>query len=88
MISGDIEKRGMPHKGWGRIYVEKKEDVAKVKRIIKSMDEFEYEYLPEDLIAVFEGKLQVAYTHKFTDIDINKLMFECWKQGIKCFYII
>jgi len=53
------------------------------------MDEYEYEYyLPDDLITVFKGEKDVAYTHKFNDIDLNDLIIECWNKGIKAFYII
>lgn len=34
-----------PRKGYGRIFVEKEEDIEKVKDIIRKMDEFEFEYL-------------------------------------------
>jgi predicted RNA-binding protein with EMAP domain len=89
MFEEEWENRtvSMPHKGYGRIYVEKKEDIQKVKDIIKQMDEFEYGYLPKDLITVFEGKKEMTYTHKFADLDINDLIIKCWNQGIKCFYI-
>lgn len=80
-------KISMPNKGYGRIYVEKQEDIQKVKDIIKATDEFEHEYLPKDLIAIFDGKKQMTYTHKFDDLDINDLIIKCWNEGIKCFYI-
>ena len=76
-----------PHKGYGRIYVDKQEDIQSVKDIIKEMDEFEYEYLPDDLIAVFEAKIVTTYTHKFDDLDISAFMEKCWQQGIKMFCI-
>lgn len=76
-----------PRKGYGRIYVEKQEDVQKVKDIIKNMDEFEYDYLPDNLIAVFEGKIETVYTHKFCDLDIGLLMEKCWQNGIKMFCV-
>lgn len=37
------------------------------------MDEFEYEYLPDDLITVFEGKIKYIYNGKFYKIDIYVL---------------
>jgi hypothetical protein len=80
-------KVSMPNKSYGRIYVEKEEDIQRVKDIIKATDEFEYDYLPKDLIAVFEGKKEMTYTHKFDDLDINDLIIKCWNKGIKCFYI-
>lgn len=75
------------HKGYGRIYVEKQEDIQKVKDIIKEMDSFEYDYLPDDLIAVFTDKVITTYTGKFDDLDISVLMEKCWKQGVKMFCV-
>lgn len=40
------------YKGYGRIFVEKEKDIQKVKDKIKELDDFEYEYLPDDLIRV------------------------------------
>ena len=42
-----------PRKGYGAIFVEKPEDVERVKSIIREMDEFEYGYLPENLVKPF-----------------------------------
>jgi hypothetical protein len=81
-------KTTMPHKSYGRIFVEKKEDVEKVKQVIKEMDTFEFDYLPDDLITVFNGKKDVVYTHKFDDLDLNDLMIKCWEAGIHTFYMI
>ena len=87
----NLPRATMPRKGYGRIFVEKEEDIQRVKDIIKEMDEYEYDYLPQDLVAVFnvEDKFTaVTYTHKFTDINLNELMDKCWRLGIKAFYII
>lgn len=73
-------------KGYGRIFVQKEEDIQKVKDIIKEMDEFEYEYLPENLIAVFSPEnMDAVYTHKFDDLDTNELTRKCWERGIYMF---
>ena len=85
-------------KDYGRIFVEKEEDIEKIKAIIKEMDPEEYEwYLPSDLITVFNkedykvykdksiGTSSTTYTHKFTDIDIGILLIKAWAQDIKCF---
>lgn len=73
-------------KGYGRIFVQKEEDIQKVKDIIKGMDEFEYEYLPDDLIAVFSKEnMDAVYTHKFDDLDTNELTRKCWERGIYMF---
>lgn len=85
-----MENRGhkmtFDRKGYGRIFVEKQEDIQKVKEIIKEMDEFEIDYLPDDLIAVFsEENMKAVYTHKFSDLDTQLLTSVCWKRGIKMF---
>lgn len=87
-------------KGYGRIFVEKEEDIPKVREIIRKMDEYEYEhYLPSDIIAVFNPKevksactpgktyvkVELAYTHKFDSIDLNELTMRCWMEGIRMF---
>ena len=74
----------LPHKGYGRIYVEKPEDIERVKAIIHEMDEFEYYYLPTDLITLFSEYPKVVYTHKFDDLDMDDLTAECWNRGIHC----
>ena len=91
-----------PRKGSGRIFVEKEEDIPKVKEIIRKMDEFEYGYLPKDLIKVFDPNiktfpvenpkdhlwLDLAYTHKFDSLNLNELQFRCWAAGIKIFCVM
>src|SRR5574344_1162266 len=47
-----------PRKEYGRIFVEKESDIPIVKEIIRKMDGFEYGYLPEDLIAVFDPNIK------------------------------
>ena len=84
-----------PRKGYGRIFVEKESDIPVVKEIIRKMDEFEYDYLPEKLIAVFNPfptdnlkehlVLDMEYTYKFDSLDLNELQFRCWAAGIKVF---
>jgi hypothetical protein len=90
-----------PRKGYGRIFVEKESDIPIVKEIICKMDEFEYEYLPGDLITVFDSNikrfpnmlnepkdhlwLDMKYTHKFDNLNLNELQFRCWDAGIKVF---
>lgn len=88
-----------PRKGYGRIFVEKEDDIEKVKDIIKKMDDFEYDYLPEELITVFKPNiktfpkeepkghlwLDMKYTHKFDSLNLNELQFRCWASGIKIF---
>lgn len=72
-------------KGYGRIYVNREEDIQFVKDKIKEMDEFEFEYLPPDLITTFDRYPELEYTGKFDDLDIDKLTALCWQQGVFIF---
>lgn len=91
-----------PRKGYGRIFVEKESDIPVVKEIIRKMDEFEYDYLPEKLIAVFNPNIQtfpadnpkdhlwldMEYTHKFDSLNLNEFQFRCWAAGVKVFCVM
>jgi len=46
------------------------------------LDEFEFDYLPKDLITVFTDYPSVVYNHKFSDMDMDKLTAACWDKGI------
>ena len=84
-------------KYYGRLFVEKEEDIEKVKEVMKEINPYEFEnYYPTgnhvggqgELIAVFnEDNLKSIYTHKFDDMDMGQVMIECWTRGIKCFMI-
>jgi len=72
----------LPHKGFGRIYVDKPENIKKVEQIIKELDEYEFEYMPVGIVAHFSEYPSVKYTHKFDDMDMDKLTATCWNNGI------
>lgn len=75
-------------KGYGRIFVEKQEDIQKIKDIIKEIDDYEYGYLPVDLITVFtKENYESAYVHKFCDLDIGEVLKVAWERGIHCFVV-
>ena len=74
--------RTLQRKGFGRIYVENEGDIHLVEEIIQKMDEFEYDYLPKDMIAPFSEYPSVIYTHKFDSLDVDALTAICWKKGI------
>lgn len=75
-------------KSYGRIFVDKQENIERVKEIIKEMDDFEYTYLPDDLITVFDSNtFDTTYTHKFDSLDLGELMNRCWKEGIHIFCV-
>ena len=89
-----------PRKAYGRIFVETTDDIAKVEAIIRKMDDFEYSYLPEKFITVFDANIKtfsdgskhlwmdMSYTHKFDSLDLNELQFRCWAAGIKIFCVM
>ncbi len=79
-----------PRKGYGRLFVEKKEDIEKVKEIMKEIDPDEFEgYFIDDLIAVFSAdNCRAVYTHKFDEMDMGEVMIKAWSKGIKCFCIL
>lgn len=69
-------------KTYGRIWVKTKDEVDKVREIIKDQDEFEFSYLPEDFVAVYAGKLgDLSYGHKF-ELDYYELTKRCLAVGI------
>lgn len=72
----------LSHKSYGAIYVKDPSDIDKVKKIIKEMDEFEYDYLPKGLIKPFSDYPEVAYTGKFSDLDMDDLTARCWAAGV------
>ena len=81
-----------PRKEYGRIFVQKKEDIEKVEEVIRQMDSFEYEYLPDEFVGVFEVKeingyrfIKLKETHKFDSLDLNVFQSICWHEGIPVF---
>jgi len=61
-----------------RIYTDRPENITKISDIIKEIDSLEHEYLPDDLITVFKGKIDYVYNGKFYDIDMDEVMEKCW----------
>lgn len=85
-------------KDYGRIFVEKEEDVQKVEDIMKEIDPHEFNwYYPtgdymggnhERLVTVFSEKnYKSIYVGKFDDMDISKVLKKAWEQGIHCFAV-
>lgn len=69
-------------KGESRCFVFFQDHIEKVKAIIKEIDEFEFEYMPEDWITLWDGHYDDrVYNGKF-DINIVRLYTECGKKGI------
>ena len=72
-------------KGNGRIFVTKEEDIERVKKILNATQSFEFEYLPDDFIAVLQKEDNLLiYTHKF-DPDVPNLIEQCEAQDIEIF---
>lgn len=86
-------------KGYGRIFVEKEEDVSIVEDIIKEIDpdEFDHYYPTGDhygadrgkrLVTVFsEENYHSIYNGKFDDMDMGEVLKRAWLKGIKCFVV-
>lgn len=73
---------GLQRKSYGRIYVQRPEDVQAAMDIVREIDEEEFRYMPHDMIAPFSEYPKVAYTHKFCDLDWDKFTATCWDRGI------
>lgn len=71
-------------KSKARIYTNTQENVEKIKSYIKQLDEFEYGYMPDDLVAVYNGNFDLVYNGKFEDIDIPQLQNMCFQKDIPC----
>jgi len=77
----------LAYKGLSRCFVFDKFHIKKVEEIIKEVDEFEYDYLPDDWITMWDdsnNELSTTYwvyNGKF-DIDIPKLIKVCADQKI------
>ena len=73
----------LTHKGYGRIYCETVDDIAKVHDVIKELDEYEFGYMPKGTVTTFNEYPNVVYTGKFSDMDMDTLTAVCWSRGIK-----
>lgn len=76
---------GFTTKGYGRIYVDRPENVQVVHDEIRAMDAFEYDYLPTDFVAPFSEYPKLKYTHKFDALDLDNLTARLWFKGIHIF---
>lgn len=85
-------------KGYGRIFVEKEEDVAALENIMKEIDSYEFDgYYPtgnylggcgERLVTTFSDKnFHSIYVGKFNDMDMTQVLKKAWDKGIRCFAV-
>lgn len=66
---------------YGRIFVARAEDIPKVNAIIKWIDPFEYEYMPDDLITTFHPDAMMIYLHKF-EASKDVIQAHCFYRNI------
>lgn len=71
-----------PTKGHARIYVHKEEHIQAVKDMIKEWSHYEYEYMNKNLIALWNGKVNLVYNGKFDELCIDQLTSHCLQKGI------
>lgn len=59
------------HKGYARFITDSKENVERIKEIIKDMDDFEYRYMPKDIFFIInkESLVYVNPNSKFPAFD-------------------
>lgn len=85
-------------KGYGRIFVDKQEDVEKIKEIMWEIDPHEMEwYYPsgnyvgssgDELVTVFTPEnYRSVYVGKFDDMDMTRVLEKAWEKGIHCFVV-
>lgn len=77
-----------PYKQYACIFVNEEREIELVRALIKEMDAFEFDYLPKDLVKVWDGSQLLAYTGKFDQIDVDQLTFLAWKRGIRMCVIV
>jgi len=78
----------LTHKGYGRIYVQKPEDIAVVEQIMEEIDPQEFEgYYPEGLVTTFDQYPEVIYTGKYSDINMDVVTAIAWSRGVPVFVL-
>lgn len=84
-------------KGYGRIFVEKEEDIVALENIMREIDQYEfYNYYPKGysgelskrLVTTFSDKnFYSIYVGKFDDMDMSQVLKKAWDKGIHCFVV-
>jgi hypothetical protein len=65
------------YKGYGRIYVERREDISRVYGIMCQLDPYETEeYFPDSLITTADEYPRVVHTGKF-ELNLKELKEAC-----------
>lgn len=80
----------LSRKTYGRIWVRTESDRERVLKLIREIDEDEFEsYMPKDFVAVMPedpNEAKLSYGHKF-EIRTDWLQYECWKAGIEIWIV-
>lgn len=85
-------------KGYGRIFVEKEDDVTALENIMREIDPYEFDgYYPtgnysggsgQRLVTTFSDKnFHSIYVGKFDDMDMTQVLKAAWDKGIHCFAV-
>lgn len=88
-----IEARGkhfnkrFTKRGYGRIFVNKLEDIQEVIDSVAAVDEFEAEYMPGNFVAVWKGSLADLVPNGKFELDYEDLTRFCWDKGIYIFCV-
>ena len=86
ILRGGGKMRTFNRKGYGRIYIMNSDysdkQVLKVEECIKAIDEYEYEYMPDNIIGPIGEYPETVYNGKFDDIDLDYLTAKCASIGI------
>lgn len=81
----------MQYKKYGRIFVSYSHDADQLYDYLKSIDEYEMTYYPENLIAVNNTlditKRELVYLHKFDRFSPEDIYAICFKLGIRVWVV-
>lgn len=71
------------YKGYGRIYVKTQEDIQRVENLLKELDEYEFDYYPENLVTTLDRYPNVIYVGRYE--PYFNIQEECNSVGIEVF---
>ena len=60
--------------------------LERVEKIVRGVDEYEWGYYAKGLVALFNGKVELIYTHKFEPC-MDTITLRCWREGISVWCI-
>ncbi len=79
-----LEYNDTPIKTIGSIYVKEESHIEPVRKIISEVDPFEFEYISDNSVMVFDENQLMEYNHKFelTKQSLLKVKEKCNKMDI------